>query len=145
MIMTQKEQAFYNYVLKLALDDQPCPRREVIAKDLGVSNQAVSHVIRSLRGKKAIAVEVCNLGWNRGCQRIVHLVAHGISTGKSHDDLPPAARGLGSAYDSNIERELLSFACDALLRRQLETGAHWIRDPAQFQAACESVGLEVVA
>lgn len=32
--------------------------------------------------------------------------------------------------------------CDTMLRRMIETGQHWITDPARFASACRSVGLK---
>jgi hypothetical protein len=42
---------------------------------------------------------------------------------------------------NHADRCMATEGCRNLLRAQLETGAHWIRDPDQLAAARASVGL----
>lgn len=48
---------------------------------------------------------------------------------------------IGDNSAENAARKAAQAGCDALLRAQLATGAHWIRDRETFVAACASVGL----
>ncbi|MBB4618982.1 hypothetical protein [Sphingomonas abaci] len=55
--------------------------------------------------------------------------------------LSPAATPVDDGKIVTAERKAATDGCRALLRAQLKAGAHWLRDPRDFAAACASVGL----
>lgn len=55
-------------------------------------------------------------------------------------ELEKAAR-IASSNKSLTDATPEALSCATLLRRHLETGAHWLLDPERFASACRSVGL----
>lgn len=58
-----------------------------------------------------------------------------------HTTLSAATPALEDGTALGRMRKDAELGCRALLRAQLKTGAHWIRDRETFAAACASVGL----
>lgn len=143
MKMTPDQRKFYQYVLDLALNAKPCPLKAVMAEQLGFKEYQVSHAMRELRAANVIEIDIINRGWSKGCNRVIRIVALDIETAGNHDEHDLNSPPPGHIFEVKSEQDQAREACDTLLRRQLETGAHWIRDPAQFRVVCESVGLAV--
>lgn len=58
-----------------------------------------------------------------------------------NNGLRPSATPVEDARITSAAHQAAVNGCRALLRAQLMTGAHWIRDREAFAAACASVGL----
>lgn len=67
----------------------------------------------------------------------VAMAASANATDGAEDD-PSWVEAAGTGH---ADRSMAAEGCQRLLRAQLETGAHWIRDPQRLAEARASVGL----
>ena len=133
---TPAEAALYAYLADLARRGKPCPTNQEIGKHFGIAERSVAARLYGLRQKRKVRVVT-----KKGYYRVVTLIVLGISTKKQEapaQNAPYDGKPIPGAMEFMAETRIAS---EKLLRRHLTTGKHWITDPAQFQAACASVGL----
>jgi len=134
--MTEIEAKVIAPIIAAAKNDDTCPTNYVIAAQVGLPVPVVNGAVRSLSKKGVMEIAL-----NGSKRRVAYIFVGAMTT----RDMPCLEAGFTKAQNFVEFEEHVKVASMALLRRQLETGAHWIRCPKQFQAACESVGLEVAA
>jgi len=132
--MTEIEVKVIAPFIAAAKNDDTCPTNYVIAAQVGLSVPVVNEAVRSLSKKGVMEVAL-----NCSKRRVAYIFVGAMIT----RDMPCLQAGFTKVQNSVEFEEHVKVASKALLRRQLETGAHWIACPQQFQAACESVGLAV--
>lgn len=135
--LTENERRIVSLISVAAKSQDPCPTNYEIAAQVGIKATEVSLALKSLSQKGVM--ETC---LNKNRRRVAYIYEGLLSTKNTGSHLEPAFHGQQNPGDTEDRIKISSMN---LLRRHLETGAHWIRDPDQFRVACESVGLEVMA
>lgn len=134
--MTPRETMVIAPIIAAAKNDDVCPTNYVIAAQVGLPVSAVNDAVRSLSKKGVMEIAL-----NGSKRRVAYIFVGAMTT----RDTSCTEAGFTQTQNSAGFEEQVKVASMNLLRRHLETGVHWIRDPDQFRMACESVGLEVLA
>lgn len=139
MKIDEQTTALYRIIREAAEAGDPCPSNQELGDLIGRSERITSDRLCELEANGFITV--CS----KGGVRSITVEATGKATATNKRGGRDDAIRLGRSEASDV-REHNRKGCQALLRRQLETGAFWINDSDKLAAAWrEAMPMEEAA